>query len=133
MWIVPPTATAAVPWRGTGVGVSRRQRSWTVSYASVSRRRRPCRHRRVCPRRRTYPSRRWREKHALGLGALRKPETTFWSVRDGESLVGCGAVKGLDSDHAELKSMPSRRARKRSGIASLLLGHIITGAERRGC
>lgn len=71
-------------------------------------------------------------KHALDLDALRKPEITFWSVRDGGNLVGCGAIKGLDADHAELKSMRTAPTRKRSGIASLLLGHIIDEARRMG-
>jgi putative acetyltransferase len=71
-------------------------------------------------------------KHALDLDALRKPEITFWSVRDGDNLVGCGAIKKLDVDHAELKSMRTTPARKRSGIASLLLEHIVTEAKRMG-
>jgi putative acetyltransferase len=71
-------------------------------------------------------------KHALDLDALRKPEITFWSVRDGDNLVGCGAIKKLDADHAELKSMRTTQTRKRSGIASLLLEHIITEAKRMG-
>ncbi|WP_338674832.1 GNAT family N-acetyltransferase [Streptomyces sp. SCSIO 30461] len=71
-------------------------------------------------------------KHALDLDALRKPEITFWSVRDGDTLVGCGALKKLDAGHAELKSMRTMAARKRSGIASVLLEHIITEAERMG-
>ena len=69
-------------------------------------------------------------KHALDLDGLRKPWITFWSVLDGDSLVGCGAIKRLDAGHAELKSMRTRPTRKRSGIASLLLAHIIAEAQR---
>ncbi|MCJ0868211.1 GNAT family N-acetyltransferase [Streptomyces sp. AP-93] len=71
-------------------------------------------------------------KHALDLDALRKPEITFWSVRDGDALVGCGAIKRLDAGHAELKSMRTAPIRKRSGIASLLLEHIIAETKRMG-
>ncbi|MGW2818825.1 GNAT family N-acetyltransferase [Streptomyces sp. NPDC001415] len=71
-------------------------------------------------------------KHALDLDALRKPEITFWTVRDGDTLVGCGALKRLDEGHAELKSMRTAPLRKRSGVASLMLEHIITEAERMG-
>ena len=46
-------------------------------------------------------------KHALDLDGLRKPEITFWSVWDDDTLVGCGAIKRLDAGHAELKSMRS--------------------------
>ncbi len=71
-------------------------------------------------------------KHALDLDGLRRPEITFWSVLDGGAVVGCGAVKRLDPVHAEVKSMRTSSARKRSGIASLLLGHIIAEARRMG-
>jgi putative acetyltransferase len=71
-------------------------------------------------------------KHALDLDSLRSPEVTFWSVMDGDTLVGCGAIKKLDAVHAELKSMRAAAARKRSGIASRLLDHIITEAQRMG-
>jgi putative acetyltransferase len=72
-------------------------------------------------------------KHALDLEALRKPDITFWSVYDGPALVGCGALKLLDAEHGEVKSMRTTAARKRSGIASLLLEHIIAEARRMGC
>ncbi|TQS28336.1 GNAT family N-acetyltransferase [Microbispora sp. KK1-11] len=71
-------------------------------------------------------------KHALDLDGLRTPEVTFWSVLDGDTVVGCGALKRLDPAHAELKSMRTAAARKRSGIASLLLEHIIAEARRMG-
>ena len=71
-------------------------------------------------------------KHALDLDALRRPEITFWSVIDGDTVVGCGALKRLDVSHAEVKSMRTTPARKRSGIASLMLEHIITEARRMG-
>lgn len=71
-------------------------------------------------------------KHALDLDGLRTPEITFWSVMDADTLVGCGAIKRLDGSHAEVKSMRTTTARKRCGIASLLLGHIITEATRMG-
>lgn len=71
-------------------------------------------------------------KYALDLDGLRKPEIMFWSVVDGDTLVGCGAIKRLDAGHAEVKSMRTAPTRKRSGIASLLLKHIITEAKRMG-
>ncbi|MEV5886566.1 GNAT family N-acetyltransferase [Streptomyces sp. NPDC052020] len=71
-------------------------------------------------------------KHALGLEGLRKPEVTFWSVRDGGAVVGCGAIKALDPDHAEIKSMRTAASRKRSGIASMMLTHIIAEARQMG-
>jgi putative acetyltransferase len=71
-------------------------------------------------------------KHALDLDRLRQPDITFWSVTDGDMLVGCGAIKWLDARHAELKSMRTAPARQRNGIGSLLLRHIITETRRMG-
>lgn len=69
--------------------------------------------------------------HALNIDALRKPEITFWSAWDGEELVGCGALKELDSQHAEIKSMRTASAHLRKGVASRLLQHLINEAKRR--
>jgi putative acetyltransferase len=69
---------------------------------------------------------------ALDLDGLRAPGVTFWSVLDGASIVGCGALKHLDPAHAELKSMRTRAARKRTGVASRLLEHILAEARRMG-
>ena len=71
-------------------------------------------------------------KHALDLDGLRGPEITFWSVMEGDDLVGCGALKRLDDVHAELKSMRTAPGRRRTGIASTLLTHIIDEAGRMG-
>jgi putative acetyltransferase len=70
-------------------------------------------------------------KHALDLDGLRKPEITFWTVWDDEALVGCGALKELDAGHGEVKSMRVSTERRGSGIASLLLAHILDEAKQR--
>ena len=73
--------------------------------------------------------------HALDLDALRKPEITFWSIwEDGQAgqLCGCGAIKQLNAEHAELKSMRTATAHLRKGVAAQLLTHIITAARQRG-
>lgn len=71
-------------------------------------------------------------KFALDLDALRAPEITFWSAWDGDTVLGCAALKRLDPGHAEVKSMRTSPARQRSGIASRLLEHLITEARRMG-
>ncbi len=71
-------------------------------------------------------------KHALDLESLRKPEITFWTALDGDTLVGTGAIKRLDVGHAEVKSMRTAPSRKRGGIASALLEHIIAEARQMG-
>jgi putative acetyltransferase len=70
--------------------------------------------------------------HALDLAALRQPEITFWSAWDAGQLLGCGALKALDSRHAEVKSMRTAAQHLRKGVAAALLRTIITTAKVRG-
>ncbi|MDN3954485.1 GNAT family N-acetyltransferase [Sporolactobacillus laevolacticus] len=70
--------------------------------------------------------------HALDLDALRKPEITFWSAWDGEELLGCGALKELNDQHGEVKSMRTSSAHLRKGVARQILQHIIEVATQRG-
>ena len=71
-------------------------------------------------------------KHALDLDALRRPEVTFWTVYEGDELLGCGALKELDGATGEIKSMRTAAAAKRRGVASALLEHIVAQARGRG-
>jgi putative acetyltransferase len=71
-------------------------------------------------------------RHALDLDALRQPDITFWSAWHGHKLAGCGALKELDVKHGEIKSMRTATAYLRTGVASMLLEHIILEAKRRG-
>jgi putative acetyltransferase len=69
--------------------------------------------------------------HALGLEALRNPDITFWSVWQDSELMGCGAIKELDSRHGEIKSMRTVSLHLRKGVAARLMHHILDEAERR--
>src|ERR1041384_2395087 len=71
-------------------------------------------------------------RHALNLDELRKPGLTFWSVWEGGEVVGCGALKELDPQHGEIKSMRTAAAHLRKGVGSAVLKHIILEAKRRG-
>ena len=71
-------------------------------------------------------------KHALDLEDLKKPEITFWTVWDGDRLVGCGAIKELAPNHAEIKSMRTAVTERGQGVASMLLQHILKEAKLRG-
>jgi putative acetyltransferase len=70
--------------------------------------------------------------HALDLDELRRPDITFWSVWDGEALLGCGALKQLDATHGEIKSMRTPAALRRRGAGRAILEHIIDVARARG-
>ncbi|MEK3823609.1 GNAT family N-acetyltransferase [Paenibacillus sp. FSL K6-1558] len=70
--------------------------------------------------------------HALNLDGLKKPEITFWCAWENEELLGCGAIKELDKEHAELKSMRTAKDHKRKGVTRHILAHIIEEAINRG-
>lgn len=70
--------------------------------------------------------------HALDLEKLRRPEITFWSLWQGDELMGCGAIKQLDPTHGEIKSMRTSHRHRRKGVAVRMLQHILDEARRRG-
>lgn len=70
--------------------------------------------------------------HALDLDGLRAPGITFWSAWQGSHLMGCAALKELDADNGEIKSMRTTVGYRRRGVGSLLLEHLITEAAGRG-
>lgn len=70
--------------------------------------------------------------HALDLDGLRQPDISFWTLWDGHSLAGCGALRELDATHGEIKSMRTVSAFRRRGVGSQVLQHIIDTAKQRG-
>jgi len=70
--------------------------------------------------------------HALDVSRLKNPDITFWSVREGDLLLGCGALKELAPDHGEIKSMRTPAALRRKGAGRAVLNHILAEARRRG-
>ncbi len=70
--------------------------------------------------------------HALDLERLRVPEVTFWTVWDGRELLGCGALKELAPDFAEIKSMRTAPEHRGKGVGEFVLRHILSVARERG-
>jgi putative acetyltransferase len=70
--------------------------------------------------------------HALDLSKLRSPDITFWSVWDGATLIGCGALKEMSATEGEIKSMRTPKALRRRGAGRAVLTHIIEEARARG-
>lgn len=70
--------------------------------------------------------------HALDLDGLRQPNIRFWTLWDGRNLAGCGALKWLDAEHAEIKSMRTAATYKQQGVASQILQHLINDAKAAG-
>lgn len=70
--------------------------------------------------------------HALDLEKLKQPDITFWSIWNGDELIGCGALKELGATHAEIKSMRTAPKYRGQGAGKLMLRHILDEARLRG-
>ncbi len=70
--------------------------------------------------------------HALDVDALAVPSITFVTARDGDALLGCGALKELSADHGEVKSMRTTAAARGRGVAASVLGWLLGEARARG-
>jgi putative acetyltransferase len=70
--------------------------------------------------------------HALDLSKLRSPDITFWSVWDGPTLVGVGALKEMSAAEGEIKAMRTPWSLRRRGAGRAVLSHIVDEARRRG-
>lgn len=70
--------------------------------------------------------------HALDLDGLRGAAVTVWTVLDGDRVVGCGALKLLDPEHGEIKSMRTASTHRGRGIGTAVLRHLVAQARARG-
>lgn len=70
--------------------------------------------------------------HFLDLSKLKTPDITFLSAWEGETLLGIGAVKQLDGETGEIKSMRTAEAALGRGVGTVILRHIIGLARERG-
>jgi putative acetyltransferase len=68
---------------------------------------------------------------ALAIEGLRSPDVTFWSAWIGEDLCGCGALKQIDPASGEIKSMRTRSAYLKQGVAQAVLDEIVRSATAR--
>jgi putative acetyltransferase len=70
--------------------------------------------------------------HALDLDGLLDPSVTFFSFRTDGKLLGVGALKRLDGEHAEIKSMHTAEAARGQGIGRAMLDHLVDFAREEG-
>ena len=70
--------------------------------------------------------------HALEVSGLSAPGVTFCTIAEGDDLLGCVALKELDSEHGELKSMRTDAAARGRGLGARLLEHVLAESAHRG-
>jgi putative acetyltransferase len=70
--------------------------------------------------------------HALDVAGLLDPAITFYSFRLNGELLAVGALRRLDEEHAELKSMHTTEEARGRGIGRAMLDHLLGVARERG-
>ena len=70
--------------------------------------------------------------HAMGIEKLRDPAITVWSAWIGGEIAGCGALKRLDAENGEIKSMRAADAFLGQGVGRAMLDHIMAEARAAG-
>ena len=72
------------------------------------------------------------DAHALEVEDLCEPTVTFFSLRRDGALLAVGALKRLDDEHAEVKSMHTVHSARRRGIGRRMIDHLIVVAREAG-
>src|SRR6516165_8429075 len=70
--------------------------------------------------------------HAFDIDQLRDPAVTFWSTWIDGNIAGCGALKRIDEERGEIKSMRVHDAFRGRGVGQVILDHIISEARFLG-
>ena len=66
----------------------------------------------------------------LTVEQMAEPTVTVWIARDGDTVVGCGALKRHSETVGEVKRMFTRPAWQGQGIGRRVLGEILAAAIR---
>ena len=68
--------------------------------------------------------------HVLDIDGLKDPSIKFWSLWENDELIGCGALKFLDKEHGELKSIRVADRFRGKGNGIKVINHIIGEAKK---
>ena len=68
--------------------------------------------------------------HVLDIPGLKVPSIKFWSLWKNEKLIGCGALKFLDNDHGEFKSIRVHNDFRKKGYGIKVINHLIYEAQK---
>lgn len=69
---------------------------------------------------------------AFDAAALHDPSITVFSASAGGAVVGVAALRRIDDQHVEIKSMHTVAAARGNGVATVLLDHLLAVAADRG-
>ncbi len=68
--------------------------------------------------------------HVLDIPGLKIPSIKFWSLWENDKLMGCGALKFLDKDHGEFKSIRVHNDYRNKGNGIKVIKHLIEEAKK---
>ena len=68
--------------------------------------------------------------HVLDIPGLKSSSIKFWSLWNDYQLVGCGALKFLEKDHGEFKSIRVHNNFRKKGNGIKVINHLIDEAKK---
>ena len=68
--------------------------------------------------------------HVLDIQGLKVNSIKFWSLWENNKLIGCGALKFLENDHGEFKSIRVIDDYRKKGYGIKILKHLINEAKK---
>ena len=68
--------------------------------------------------------------HVLDIEGLKDPTIKFWSLWDDNQLFGSGALKFLDKEHGEFKSIRINDKFRKKGNGIKVVNHLIDEAKK---
>ena len=70
--------------------------------------------------------------HVLDIKGLKDSSIKFWSFWDNNQLIGCAALKFLDDEHGEFKSIRVADNSRGKGFGEKIISHLIEVAKNEG-
>ena len=68
--------------------------------------------------------------HVLDIPGLKVPSIKFWSLWESDRLMGCGALKFLDNEHGEFKSIRIHNNFRNQGNGVSVINLLINEAKK---
>ena len=68
--------------------------------------------------------------HVLDIAGLKDPTIKFWSLWEHDQLMGGGALKFLDKEHGEFKSIRVNDKFRKKGNGTKVINHLIDEAKK---
>ena len=68
--------------------------------------------------------------HVLDITGLKVSSIKFWSLWQDDMLMGCGALKFLDKEHGEFKSIRIHDDFRKQGNSINVINHLINEAKK---